>query len=71
MGTALVKARGRMPDYVKRLLTGDTGATALEYGFMVALVGAVLLLGAQRLGVSVAGMFTDLASNFTVSIAPD
>lgn len=43
---------------VRQLWIDDAGATAIEYGFFVAFVGAVLLVGAEILAGSVGGMFS-------------
>jgi len=49
----------------RRLSTEETGATALEYGFMVAFVAAALLIGAEILAGGVAGMYTMVSSSIT------
>ena len=49
----------------RRLSTDEDGATALEYGFMVAFVAAALLIGAEILAGGVAGMYTMVSSSIT------
>ena len=48
-----------------RVLTDQTGATALEYGFLVAFVAAVLINGVLALAEAVAGLFSHVSSNVT------
>jgi pilus assembly protein Flp/PilA len=43
---------------VRQFWVDDVGATALEYGFFVAFVAAVLLIGAEHLAGGVDGMFS-------------
>jgi len=49
---------------MRKLLTGylrdESGATAIEYALIVALIGAGLVIGLQDLGNSVAGMYADI-----------
>ena len=42
---------------VRQLLADEVGATALEYGFFVAFVAAVLLVGAEHLASGVDNIF--------------
>ncbi len=63
----LAAAGGRM---IKSILlyplwADRTGATALEYGFFVAFVAAVLLGGAMELADSVETIFSQVSSKFT------
>jgi len=43
-----------------RFLNDDSGATAIEYGLIAALIGVGLITGAQVFADSVNGMFTDV-----------
>ncbi len=47
--------RGRLRD--------DTGATMPEYGLMVALIAAVVIAGAEILGLNVLNKFTEVAAD--------
>ena len=42
---------------LKRLFKGEEGATAVEYGMMVALIAAVIVLVVQTLGTQVEAAF--------------
>ncbi len=50
---------------LNRIWADRTGATALEYGFFVAFVAAVLLGGAMELADSVETIFSQVSSKFT------
>ncbi|MFC3300073.1 Flp family type IVb pilin [Arthrobacter agilis] len=43
-----------------RLRREETGATAVEYGIMVALIAVVLIVGVGAFGTSLNGFFTGL-----------
>ena len=55
---------------IGQVLSDQTGATALEYGFFVAFVAAVLLLGgAVALAGSIDSMYSYVASQVTAKVA--
>ena len=41
---------------------GDEGATAVEYGLMVALIAAVIIIAVTALGVNLNTVFTNVAN---------
>jgi pilus assembly protein Flp/PilA len=43
-------------------LTNDRGATAVEYGLMVALIAAVIVGVVTTLGTNLSGLFTNIAN---------
>ncbi len=43
---------------IKRFFTDESGATAVEYGIMVALIAAVIVLVVQSVGVKVNTAFS-------------
>ena len=49
----------------KRFLTGNSGATAIEYGLIAALVAVVLIVGLSSLGTSINGMLSNVAGNIS------
>jgi pilus assembly protein Flp/PilA len=59
-----------MPQFVNYLLTvlaepvrrDDRGATAVEYGLMVALIAIVIIVAVTALGVNLAALFTAAAN---------
>ena len=48
-------------DMVKRYKIDETGATAIEYGLISSLIGALLITGASALGQSVNELFNGLS----------
>ena len=45
---------------IKNFFKDESGATAVEYGLMVALIAAVIIAAVQTLGLSVNKAFTDV-----------
>lgn len=41
-----------------KFLKDESGATAIEYGLLAALIGVAIIGGASALGVSISGLFT-------------
>ena len=48
-----------------RWMRNDEGATAVEYGLLVAFIGLVIAVGAFALGGSVNALFADAADDLT------
>ena len=48
-------------DMVKRYMTDETGATAIEYGLISSLIGVLLITGASALGQSVNELFNGVS----------
>jgi len=53
--------------FVQRFLKNESGATAVEYGLIAALIGVVIIAGAGALGSALNAKFTAIGS--TVSSA--
>jgi pilus assembly protein Flp/PilA len=45
---------------IKSLWNDESGATAVEYGIMVALIAVVIILVVQALGLTLQGVFQDV-----------
>lgn len=45
-----------------KYLNDESGATAIEYGLIAALIGVGLIVGARTFSTSVNGLFTDVDS---------
>ena len=45
---------------IARAERGDEGATAVEYGVMVALIAVAVMVGAELLGTGLSDLFTDV-----------
>jgi pilus assembly protein Flp/PilA len=43
----------------------DEGATAVEYGLMVALIAVVIILAVTAVGVALSGTFNEIAASIT------
>ena len=50
-----------MTNLVKNYINDESGATAIEYGLIAALVGVALILGATALGTSINDKFGNVA----------
>ncbi|MBP2236084.1 pilus assembly protein Flp/PilA [Sinorhizobium kostiense] len=50
-----------------RLLKDESGATAIEYGLIAALISVALITGATALGDSLDSMFTALGGKMTTA----
>jgi len=48
--------------FALRRVRSDRGATAVEYGLMVALIAVVIIAGVTALGQNVATLFTNAAN---------
>lgn len=47
--------------WIKEFLKDEEGATAVEYGLMVALIAAVIIIGAQAIGTNTNDKFVEVA----------
>jgi pilus assembly protein Flp/PilA len=52
---------------IARFEHDDEGATAVEYGLMVALIAAVVIVGATALGVNANAVFNSVAGSITAA----
>ena len=52
-----------MSRFVTRFLTNESGATAIEYGLIAALIAVAIIGGATQLGGGLDGLFTQIAGN--------
>lgn len=56
-----------MTNLIKRFAQDESGATAIEYSLIAALIGVVLIAGATTLGTTISAKFTSIAG--TISAA--
>ncbi|MCU6481518.1 Flp family type IVb pilin [Arthrobacter sp. A2-55] len=54
-------------DRVREVREGERGATAVEYGIMVALIAAVIIGVVATLGTQILGAFTRVVTQLTTS----
>jgi pilus assembly protein Flp/PilA len=52
----------KIRDAVRRLVKDESGATAVEYGLMVALIAAVIITAVTYLGTSTSTKFSTVAN---------
>jgi pilus assembly protein Flp/PilA len=48
-----------------RFLSDESGATAIEYGLLAALIAVVIIGGVKAAGTSLSGMFNTIANNLS------
>ena len=51
-----------MTKFVSRFLKDESGATAIEYGLIVALIAVVIIVAVTLLGSNLSGIFNKVAS---------
>lgn len=54
-----------MTKLLTRLMKDESGATAIEYGLIAALIGVAIITGAKSLGSALNNKFTTIAGNVT------
>lgn len=52
----------KLVQQVKNFWNDEAGATAVEYGLMVALIAGAILIGATAVGVNLNTLFTNVAA---------
>lgn len=50
-----------------RFVKNESGATAIEYGLIAALIAVVIVTGATALGTALDGKFSDIAGKVTAA----
>jgi pilus assembly protein Flp/PilA len=62
-GGSIVITRGStMQKYLTKRLRNDEGATAVEYGLMVALIAVAIIVAVTLLGTNLSTLFTNVAN---------
>lgn len=57
-----------MKSFLARFAQDESGATAIEYGLIAALIGVAIIAGAQAVGTNLNGLFKDqIAPKLTTS----
>jgi pilus assembly protein Flp/PilA len=59
-----------MTKFFSRFARNESGATAVEYGLIAALIGVVIITGATALGKSLNDKFTSIGSTVASAGAP-
>lgn len=52
-----------MQKLVNRFIKDESGATAIEYGLIAALIGVAIIVGAQQLGTALNTKFGEVATS--------
>ena len=52
-----------MPGFIKRFARDESGATAIEYGLIVALIAVVIIVAVTAVGTNVSTNFNTINSN--------
>ena len=56
-----------MQNLMSRYIKDESGATAIEYGLIAALIAIAMIAGAKAVGGAVNGKFAEVAGNITAS----
>jgi pilus assembly protein Flp/PilA len=63
-----------MYDYIRirlqALRTSERGASAVEYGLLVALIAVIIIVAVTLLGDTLSGIFTDTANSIDTGTTP-
>jgi pilus assembly protein Flp/PilA len=51
-----------MSKFVSRFMNDESGATAIEYGLIVALIAVVIISAVTALGTKLSSIFTDITT---------
>jgi pilus assembly protein Flp/PilA len=57
----LIRRRKTMVKHLKTLIRDEEGASAVEYGLMVALIAAVIIVAVTAIGTNMSGKFTTVS----------
>ena len=52
-----------MTKFLKTFIRDESGATAIEYGLIAALVGVAIIAGVRALGTKLSGTFASVSGN--------
>jgi pilus assembly protein Flp/PilA len=56
-----------MTKFFSRFVRNESGATAVEYGLIAALIGVVIIAGAGALGTALNQKFTDIGASVSAA----
>ena len=59
-----------MSNIIARFVKDESGATAIEYGLIAALIALAIMTGATALGTAIDGKFSSIATSLTGAGAP-
>ncbi len=64
------KGIGKMINVIRNLITDESGATAIEYGLIAALVSVAAIGALTAMGASLNTMFTAVSNALSGAVAP-
>jgi pilus assembly protein Flp/PilA len=67
-GERRLGARGRGETAIRKFLRDESGATAIEYGLIAALISIIVITGALALGGSLGDLYNMVQSKVTTAI---
>ena len=56
-----------MSKFVTRFMKDESGATAIEYGLIAALIAVVIIAGATSVGTKLGTVFNNIGNNITTA----
>lgn len=59
-----------MLSIIKNLINDESGATAIEYGLIAALVSVAAVVALENMGTSLQNMFTTVSGKLDTAVAP-
>ena len=59
-----------MTKFVSKFMSDESGATAIEYGLIAALIAVVIITAVQTVGNGVSATFTAVADQLPTPVAP-
>jgi len=60
--------RRKIKDIISLYTRDESGATAIEYGLIAALIGVGIIVGAKAMTGSISSMFSDVDSELVISL---
>ncbi len=64
------KGFGQMIKVIRKLMNDESGATAIEYGLIAALVSVAAVVALQNLGTSLSTMFGTVSTTLDAAVTP-
>ena len=56
-----------MPNFISRFLKNESGATAIEYGLIAALIAAVIITAVTTIGTNLQTTFTNVGAKLSAA----
>ena len=56
-----------MTKFISKFVSDESGATAIEYGLIAALIAVAIIAAAQQLGTDISALFTGISGKLTAN----